>query len=474
MTRTEIIDLSNSYKNGEERSKIKQHFQIDEDNIIARIQHASNNISQQKSTIVFSAPSETGTSQFRIFEPMLSMYRFTDEFNYIYTEKLQPWHYNLADLIVLHRAGDLHDICHSVLNVFPSHKVKPYLLGNNDDQETILSKKHPMYDMWQVSGRPAQALRSIRDCNGVEVTTYKLKQFSSQHNRNVIITRNYFNWRLPQWNLTKKKPLQDFVPVAEPEKFEFPEQWNDKIVVGWAGLTSHFEDIAKMAPMLRRIYQKYPNTVFILAGMALKDSGYKITKDKDGKVKMEEDNNIEEKMKYRNRVESLFGDFAPDRIKIYDALPLEQYAWFNSLFDIGLAYIEHNTFNAAKSEIKTVELCKYKAIPVFSNYGGYADFIKELKDTGKFTDQEISKMACRTEFSINEWVDKISYWVENFDTDERRNLADRLSNFVTGFYDIDERAPEKVAMYKNMIEQNIEKENVRITSLGYVTEYDYV
>ena len=45
---------------------------------------------------------------------------------------------------------------------------------------------------------------------------------------------------------------------------------DDKIIIGWAGLTSHFEDIRRMHAIIKPIHDKYPNTHFVLAGMALK------------------------------------------------------------------------------------------------------------------------------------------------------------------------------------------------------------
>ncbi len=70
------------YKNAAERDILKQQFSNPKE------------IDQRRKTIVFSTPSETGTSYFRLFEPMRVMYKhFADEVNVIYTECLQPKHY---------------------------------------------------------------------------------------------------------------------------------------------------------------------------------------------------------------------------------------------------------------------------------------------------------------------------------------------------------------------------------------------
>ena len=63
---------------------------------------------------------------------------------------------------------------------------------------------------------------------------------------------------------------------------------DDKIIIGWAGLTSHFSDIKRMAPIMKTIHDKYPNTYFVVAGMALKDSQVEIHEDAEGNKEFKE------------------------------------------------------------------------------------------------------------------------------------------------------------------------------------------
>lgn len=457
MTRQEIIELSLNEKSQTDHEKLKSFFAD------------LNNVQSQRQTIVFYTSGETGTSFYRIFMPMLAIYRATDEFNLVYTENLSPVYLNLANLIVIHRASDQADLAHSIYKMWPSDKPRPYLIHNVDDNESLLPKTHPLYAVWKIHKRDQQSIRSLRECDAVEITTNKLRNYCLAHNKNTFITRNYFNWKMPQWNLSKKRPIQEFITNATSEQishFEFPSEWNDKIVVGWAGLTSHFEDIKKMAIILKDIYDKYPNTVFCLAGMALKDSQINIEQGPDGKT-ITREVEIPEDQKYRNRVKKLFEDFAPERIRIYDALQLSEYGWFNSLFDIGLAYVEHNVFNSCKSEIKVVEYMKYGVIPIFSDFAGYSDLIQIMENDGGFSSQETTKLSCRTEYNLEEWSNKISYWIENFNSDERKNLSKRMSEFVSSFYDIDRTTPERISKYKKFIEDQIEREESSIQQITY-------
>lgn len=461
MTREEIINLSNNYKTSEERGVLKRFFS------------SLDNIDPNKRTIVYAVPGESGTSYFSCFEPLLAMYRASSEFNYVYAEPIMPTHFNLADLILLHRASPNHDFVHDLFNTWPSHKIRPYLIHTVDDNEMNLSRVHSMYTLWQIEGRSKQSERSVSECDAVEITTRKLKQVMLNHNKNVYIRRNYFNWKLPQWNLEKKKQLTDFVEITDEQKrehFNFPEEWKDKIVLGWAGLTSHYKDIEKMQPIFKAIHDKYPNVVFVLAGMALKDSMYDIGVDeKTGKQIVKGEVAAKEEDKYRTRVQALFSDFDQSRVKIYDAIDLHEYGWFYSLFDIGIAYIEHNGFNQCKSEIKVVEYAKYGAMPVYSNFGGYSDLNDILLQENVLTPQEINKLACRTEFNTKDWIDKLSYWIENYKSDEFNDVIGRLQKFVTEYYDIDRLIIDKIAMYKSFIEENVENQQIMQKKL-YVPE----
>ena len=476
MTREEIIELSNNQKTPEDGTFLRQHF--------------SNlrNINPQKETIAFTVISDTGTSLYRIFEPMLSFYRKTDEFNLLYCNSgLNPSIYNISSLIIDHRASDASDFFLNIRKFSSSDKKLPIWIHDCDDNESLLSRTHPLYYLWESAGRGKQSIRAISDADSVETTTNKLKQYCMNYNKNVFIQRNYFNFKLPQWNLKKKQQLTDFVELKpstfndkpwsieeQKEHFHFPKEWKNKVVLGYAGLTSHFEDLKKLAPILRKIHDKYPQTVFIIAGSALKDSMFEITKDPaTGKDIVKEAPITNPKDTYEYRIGDLFKGFSEDRIKFYRALPLEQFGFFHSLFDLDLSMIEHNTFNAAKSEIKVVEGCRYGNIPIYSDFGGYSDFNHILKTEGKFTSEEIALISCRTECDHNEWVSKISYWVERVNSEEYLLFANKLRDFVSEYYEIDNHIHERFSLYKKMIEQQTESEFMRITKMNRELEEGY-
>lgn len=422
----ENVERCMKYNNAEERDVLKQYFTN------------PSSIDRRKKTFVFSTPSETGTSFFRIFEPMRVMWKhLKDEANFIYTENLQPNHLKLADAIIMHRAGNLHSHFVSVSQMWPQTEQKPLIVHDVDDNEFNLPKTHPMRELWYASGKDKMSIQTIKHSEFVCTTTEKLYKTFKFLNNEVYVVRNMFDWDLPQWNLdkevTRKEMLGDWYPT------------DDKIIIGWAGLTSHYEDIKRMHGVIKKIHDKYPNTYFVLAGMALKDSSIEIQYDEDNKPMFKEKEIEDESMLYKNRVKSLYSDIDTNRLKIFDALPLELYGKFYSLFDISLAYIEHNAFNSCKSEIKAIESLHYNCIPVFSLYGGYKDFWDAVPREIKQDKMAIVSMMPK------QWIEAVSHWVDELNkgiedgvkpvdtivkvtdditcfTDERYNLNDDAEN----------------------------------------------
>jgi glycosyltransferase involved in cell wall biosynthesis len=433
------------YEDSEQRDIVKQYFTNPQE------------VDRKKKTIIFSTPSETGTSFFRIFEPMRVMWKhFRDEANFIYTENLQPNHLKLADMIVMHRAGNLHSHFLSVAKMWPKTESKPLIVHDVDDNEFNLPRTHPMRDIWYTSGKDKMSIQALKDSDFVITTTEKLRKTFSRMNNDVHIMRNMFDWDLPQWNFDKEEVRKEMIP----------EWGNDKIVIGWAGLTSHFEDIKRMHKAIKAIHDKHPNTVFVLAGMALKDSSIEIDYDEDGTPIFKEKEIEDESMLYRNRVKKLYEDIDPSRIKVFDALPLEKYGKFNALFDISLAYIEHNTFNSCKSEIKVIEAIHYNAIPVFSNFGGYADFWRSVPKDLKTKFNAVNSMT------PVKWIEALDHWVTKLNElipQNEKGVIGATEKIMTGLkeysdaeYDMNNHVEERLFFLLNKIEQHEEDEVNRI------------
>ena len=154
----------------------------------------------------------------------------------------------------------------------------------------------------------------------------------------------------------------------------------------------------------------------------------------------------------------MYKDFSPDRIQFYDAVPLEEYGKFYTMLDISLCYIEKNTFNQCKSPIKSIEGMYYKNIVLSTNYGGYTDLNsampQNIKHKYNFIDSEF----------INQWIEALEYSVNNYN--EMFSYAEKQSDFVKDYYDINKHIHERVEFYNEIIEKHEEKEMFRINRVA--------
>jgi len=128
------------YKNQEERDEFK------------RMVVAPDMMFGDRHSVLFSAPSETGTSYFRIFEPLRAIIKhFPEEFNILYSEGgggLNANHLKACDLAVLHRCGNNHNHFLDILKVYPKTEKRPYVVNDMDDNEYNL----PMIEIGALCG----------------------------------------------------------------------------------------------------------------------------------------------------------------------------------------------------------------------------------------------------------------------------------------------------------------------------------
>lgn len=441
-----IKDIIQFRDNGD-RDKLKQFF------------INPTELDPSKPTLVLSTPSETGTSYFRIFEPLRAMYKkFHDEANFVYTENIQPNHLKLADCLVMHRCGNLHSHFLSAARMWPKTEVRPLVLHDVDDNEYNLPATHPMKTLWEESGKHKMSIHSLKYSDTVTTTTDKLAKTFKNFNKDVHVFRNMFDWGLPQWNFDVDKVRREMIPEWVDKK--------DKIIIGWAGLTSHFQDIKRMQPILKAIHDKYPNAHFILAGMALRDTQVEVIQHPDGRKEFKEIPIEDKSQLYKNKVIDLYNDFDQDRFKIFDALPLEEYAKFYALFDISLAYIDHNAFNSCKSEIKVIESLNYGCVPVFSDYGGYHDFWRRSDIPSSVKDKRfaISTTTPRA------WIESISSLIDNLEQSKKSALD--LKQYSDSCYDINENIDDYFHFLVNKTEHHKEEQvNMNAKYMDYDGKY---
>ncbi len=430
-----IAELSNKYT-ADNRNEIKQLL-------------ASMPVMPDKKTIVFATPSETGTSYFRIFEVALSMIRnLADSWNIVYVEQITPIHFNIADMLVLHRCDATHSKLIKVRKAYPKNLKTPCIIHDVDDNEFNLNKSHSMKMFWETAKKDKHSIYALRHSDYITTTGKYIHDVFKELNHNVEIFPNMFNWRLPQWNMFDKQR-------------EYTKRYADKIVIGYAGLTSHTGDIKKLSRIWKVIHDRHPETHFIISGMATAVNMFDIQKTVKGDVKIEQ--KAVDSNSYRDSIASNFKDFDPDRIELQDSKPLEAYAEFYTQYDINCIYVEHNTFNKCKSDIKLIEGLHYGSVPICSDFGPYKQFFDNNPSMRKF--------ACTTE-RIEEWTDKLTMAIEICKSkpkservnSEKIRLVDEINyDKIDNDYDIDLHIGDRDVFYNKLANEHGDKEVSRVS-----------
>jgi GT2 family glycosyltransferase/glycosyltransferase involved in cell wall biosynthesis len=134
--------------------------------------------------------------------------------------------------------------------------------------------------------------------------------------------------------------LPNMLP-AEAWPFGTPrEQTDEHVIIGWAGGTSHLEDLSLLGGVIEELLDTYPNAWFVHCGIG----------------------NVPFRLH--------------ERIRAIEGQPIEQYPDILRSFDIGLAPLRDTKFNRCKSDLKALEYSMVGIPVVASDIDGYANFLK--------------------------------------------------------------------------------------------------
>lgn len=177
-------------------------------------------------------------------------------------------------------------------------------------------------------------IETIQKCDLVTVTTEKLAEHYRQFNSNVVVLPNYLDYMW--WG----KPLEI--------------KSRGKLRLGWMGSLSHREDLMMIAPVIKKIIDKYDFVKFISCGAG-------------GKVDI--------------YGEDLFKDIPPENREHIHGVPLEFWAIKSKTldFDIGIAPLLDDEFNSGKSAIKYYEYGANGVPGVYSDTIVYNKTVKHAK-----------------------------------------------------------------------------------------------
>lgn len=167
-----------------------------------------------------------------------------------------------------------------------------------------------------------QVLNSV---NAITVTTDILRQTMLGYNHKVKVLPNCIDFSV--WPLLNLKPKKE-------------------IRIGWAGGSSHYEDLYSIKDQLKKVLEKYPNTVFYFIGQPF-----------PGIVK----------------------EFPKGQVKTIGWIDPEGHSYRQATLDLDIALmpLTDTPFNRNKSEIKWLEATATKTASLAKNIPPYSPVIKD-------------------------------------------------------------------------------------------------
>lgn len=252
-----------------------------------------------------------------------------------------------------------------------------------------------------------RAIDTIKKCDALTVTNKTLKDNHARFTKAPIyVLPNYIDF---DWYGREKK-----LGV---------ERNTDEIRIGWFGSRGHLEDLKMVTPALKRILEKYDNVKFVYCGFGGMSSDRLMTEIGWG--------------------EDAFKDLPRDRREFIIPVPPEYWTYKHRAmdFDIGIAPLIDDWFNACKTPIKWMEYAITGVPSVVSPL-----LYKDVAEHGK------TAYIAKTE---DEWFEYLSDLIEN--PDVRKEMGERARHRVLKKHDLDKHWGDWAEVYEEIHEKNKSK-----------------
>ena len=124
------------------------------------------------------------------------------------------------------------------------------------------------------------------------------------------------------------------------DHFDKKDLRDDRLVIGWGGSKGHEQDLAEIAPVLKRFIERHDDAVFSYMG-------------------------------WPPIFQRHFSDLPRERTRLTPAGPIGAYFDFLSTLHVGLAPLADTGFNRCRSDIKFVEYAAHRVVPVLADAAPY-------------------------------------------------------------------------------------------------------
>jgi len=191
-------------------------------------------------------------------------------------------------------------------------------VGEIDDDIWHIDKKNPVWDKWT-----PEKIKSVEEClcssRLVTTSTAPLANYLKRFNSNVLVIPNMLPGKY--W------------------KVRHADDLGKKVIIGWAGGSSHWSDLEVIKDVIPQVLDEYPNAEFQIAGM--RDTPFP----------------------------------EHEKIKIINPVDGEDLAQLLATFNIGVAPLFSGRFNDCKSDLKFLEYAMVGLPVVASKLDAYSDSV---------------------------------------------------------------------------------------------------
>lgn len=206
-----------------------------------------------------------------------------------------------------------------------------------------LHKVHPQshaFSVFKPNGEVIHTVEKwIRSCDGLIVTTPELAGSYANLNNRIYVINNYLDLHIRGWH----------------ERVERDERLKGKLVIGWAGGSTHTDDEEPLRGVLGPVLGDYPDVAFALCSHP----------------------------KLMERMVSTL-DLPPEKVVRLDPVSFEKYPVIPAQFDIGLAPLRDTSFNRNKSALKVMEYGARGVPYIATDIAPYRRFHIETGGVGGF------------------------------------------------------------------------------------------
>jgi len=276
------------------------------------------------------APSNAGTTVWRITKPVVELKKkYFGRINFVFGESPDPVMISKADVIILHGFYSM-----ELMSLIKAAKKKnTKVIVEMDDNLFAVRKNNPAFTQFDEK-KILEVCTMAQNCDIFTVTTQELADnletdpkrtfIDDEGNERVVERFNRKAKGLPYIVLPNSIDADNWEEFHAMRRNYFSRKNNDKVVLGFHGSPSHYEDIEMIIQQIKELLQENENLYFSMVG-------------------------------YPFQFENFGFDEVARKVTFVPWDRIEKYGRNFINFDIGIAPLIDDEFNRSKSPIKWME-----------------------------------------------------------------------------------------------------------------------